>query len=453
MAVSGIDLGKYKLGWHDSTSDYVYVPKKGLNETVVRDISSHEGRARVDDQVPAQRAEALRAQADARVVREEHARHRLRRHLLLPQADRRGRSPTGTMLPESMQTTYEKLGIPEAERKFLAGATAQYECLRGSTLVWTTEGMRRSRSSSRATRSSRLTRRRAQIVRSSSRRCTRAPATRKSSRSRPAVASIGASANHPFLVLRDERKPGRQRRRFAAQLGTGRGSASRRLRRYRNRRSRVRRRRRRCLLPRARGWRDVCPLETSDDLCWWAWRLPRRRLPQAQRRVRHRRDRRRPRPIRSSSTRSSAVGRELFGLELPPRARRASTHAVRAPRRLAEFVELNGLGGNAHTKRIPDWVFGRSRVHSGSRSWRATSTPTATSATTGTNHDVSITSANEALLLDAKQLAALCGITVELGEPVHWSATRSTRIASMTGYRLQLSGRFDRLPVPLPAAT
>jgi Fe-S cluster assembly protein SufB len=30
-------------------------------------------------------------------------------------------------LPEKMQATYEKLGIPEAERKFLAGVTAQYE--------------------------------------------------------------------------------------------------------------------------------------------------------------------------------------------------------------------------------------------------------------------------------------------------------------------------------------
>ena len=26
-----------------------------------------------------------------------------------------------------MKNTYEKLGIPEAERKFLAGVTAQYE--------------------------------------------------------------------------------------------------------------------------------------------------------------------------------------------------------------------------------------------------------------------------------------------------------------------------------------
>ena len=31
------------------------------------------------------------------------------------------------MLPDNVKATYEKLGIPEAERKFLAGVTAQYE--------------------------------------------------------------------------------------------------------------------------------------------------------------------------------------------------------------------------------------------------------------------------------------------------------------------------------------
>ena len=30
-------------------------------------------------------------------------------------------------LPESVKATYDKLGIPEAERKYLAGVTAQYE--------------------------------------------------------------------------------------------------------------------------------------------------------------------------------------------------------------------------------------------------------------------------------------------------------------------------------------
>ena len=55
MAVSGIDLGKYKLGWHD-TESYVYGPGRALNEMVVRDISHGKSRARMDDEVPAQRA-------------------------------------------------------------------------------------------------------------------------------------------------------------------------------------------------------------------------------------------------------------------------------------------------------------------------------------------------------------------------------------------------------------
>ena len=39
MAVAGIDLGKYKLGWSDSTEDYIYTPKKGLNADIVQEIS------------------------------------------------------------------------------------------------------------------------------------------------------------------------------------------------------------------------------------------------------------------------------------------------------------------------------------------------------------------------------------------------------------------------------
>ena len=41
MSVSGIDLGKYKLGWSDTQADYVYKPKKGVNADVVKDISHH----------------------------------------------------------------------------------------------------------------------------------------------------------------------------------------------------------------------------------------------------------------------------------------------------------------------------------------------------------------------------------------------------------------------------
>ena len=34
----GIDLGKYQLGWADE-EDYVFKPKKGLNEEILREMS------------------------------------------------------------------------------------------------------------------------------------------------------------------------------------------------------------------------------------------------------------------------------------------------------------------------------------------------------------------------------------------------------------------------------
>ncbi len=141
MAVSGIDLGKYKLGWSDSTDDYVYAPQKGLNEAVVRDIS---GQKDEPEWMTKFRLNALK-RFEKKPMLEWFATN-------MPDIDfndiyyylkpTEGEVSEWDMLPESMQKTYEKLGIPEAERKYLAGVTAQFECLRGSTQVWTTEGMR-----------------------------------------------------------------------------------------------------------------------------------------------------------------------------------------------------------------------------------------------------------------------------------------------------------------------
>ena len=52
--------------------------------------------------------------------------HRLRQHLLLHQADREA-GQAWDEVPEDIKNTFERLGIPEAERKFLAGVGAQYE--------------------------------------------------------------------------------------------------------------------------------------------------------------------------------------------------------------------------------------------------------------------------------------------------------------------------------------
>ena len=39
MATVDIDLGSYKLGWHDSEDDYIFKPQKGLNEEIIREMS------------------------------------------------------------------------------------------------------------------------------------------------------------------------------------------------------------------------------------------------------------------------------------------------------------------------------------------------------------------------------------------------------------------------------
>ncbi|HUI48527.1 MAG TPA: Fe-S cluster assembly protein SufB [Acidimicrobiia bacterium] len=125
MAVSGIDLGKYKLGWHD-TESYAVTPKKGLNEQVVRDISYHKSEP---EWMTKFRLNALK-RFERKPMLEWFAKN-------MPTIDfddiyyylkpTQGAVSDWDMLPDEMKATYEKLGIPEAERKFLAGVTSQYD--------------------------------------------------------------------------------------------------------------------------------------------------------------------------------------------------------------------------------------------------------------------------------------------------------------------------------------
>ncbi|HEX2369950.1 MAG TPA: Fe-S cluster assembly protein SufB [Acidimicrobiia bacterium] len=126
MATVDIDLGAYKLGWHDEV-DYTFRAKKGLSEDVIRDMSRMKGEP--------QWMLDFRLKAYQRF---------LRRPIptwggggLLEDIDFDDIyyyvKPEGTqakdwdMVPESIKETYEKLGIPEAERKYLAGVSAMYD--------------------------------------------------------------------------------------------------------------------------------------------------------------------------------------------------------------------------------------------------------------------------------------------------------------------------------------
>ncbi len=124
MAVADLDLGRYKLGWSDE-ENYVFKPKKGLNEDIVREMSWMKGEP---DWMLKYRLASLR--------------HFEKRPMPTWGGDMSEIyiddiyyyvKPTNAQvdewdeLPDSIKNTYEKLGIPEAERKYLAGVTAQYE--------------------------------------------------------------------------------------------------------------------------------------------------------------------------------------------------------------------------------------------------------------------------------------------------------------------------------------
>ena len=120
----GLDLGRYKLGWSDA-EDYVFKPKRGLTEDIIKEMSWMKG------------------EPDwMRDLRLKSYQQFLRRPMPSWGGDMSEIffddifyyiKPTNKQvdawdeLPESVKQTYEKLGIPEAERKYLAGVTAQYE--------------------------------------------------------------------------------------------------------------------------------------------------------------------------------------------------------------------------------------------------------------------------------------------------------------------------------------
>ncbi|MGI9120077.1 MAG: Fe-S cluster assembly protein SufB [Acidimicrobiales bacterium] len=124
MTVTDLDLGRYKLGWSDA-EEYVFKPKRGINADIVNEMSWMKGEP---DWVRDRRLKALR--------------HFERRPMPTWGGDMSEIyldniyyyiKPTDKQvdawdeLPDSVKATYEKLGIPEAERKYLAGVTAQYE--------------------------------------------------------------------------------------------------------------------------------------------------------------------------------------------------------------------------------------------------------------------------------------------------------------------------------------
>ncbi len=125
MTVESLDFSRYQLGWSDDQIP-VFKPRKGVNEAIVREMSAMKNEEKW--------------MLDFRL----HALARFEKKPMLPWFATRMPDldfndiyyyikPTENQvnrwedLPDAIKSTYERLGIPEAERKYLAGVTAQYE--------------------------------------------------------------------------------------------------------------------------------------------------------------------------------------------------------------------------------------------------------------------------------------------------------------------------------------
>src|SRR5579883_1572452 len=122
--VLDIGIGEYKYGFHDP-EQYVYKSRKGLSREIIEEISALKGE-------PAWMREFRLKALDYFLSRP------LPRwggdlsnidfddiYYYIRPTEGQGRS--WDEVPEYIKKTFDRLGIPEAERKFLAGVSAQYE--------------------------------------------------------------------------------------------------------------------------------------------------------------------------------------------------------------------------------------------------------------------------------------------------------------------------------------
>ncbi len=362
-------------------------------------------------------------------------------------------------VPADIKNTFDRLGIPEAERKFLAGVGAQYECLSADTQVATSRGP-------------------VPICEiepgdtvfafdEMAERLIPAPVKGKAYKGEREVfevrvhnRTIRATANHPFLTLTYKRAEGRQRGRYtrewkylrdlkpgdlvavAKQLPdvgqpyaleqpqvkakvTGRNQFGSEYE-----------------LDITQRYNPVTlPTNTSPDLMWWLG------LYLGDGFIHHQKDADKARvefaiPATDVALRSELerTTQSLFGVTPvssdPDRLTIYSTI-------IAQFIEANGLAGTAHTKQVPSWVYSlpieqRLAFLGGfvDADGYVRDYPT--------NHDVSLTSTNQALLQQMQILAHSCGITTS--SIAHFQSKHPfdpTRVVD--GYRMQLSGDFERI--------
>ena len=120
-----VGVGDYQYGFHDQTDTYTFKSHKGLDEEIVRQISELKKEPqwmtdfrleafRIFEEKPMPNWGGDLSQLDFQDI-----------YYYMRASDNQERDWDD--VPEDIRKTYDRLGIPEAEKKYLAGVKAQYE--------------------------------------------------------------------------------------------------------------------------------------------------------------------------------------------------------------------------------------------------------------------------------------------------------------------------------------
>src|SRR5579875_2517438 len=364
-------------------------------------------------------------------------------------------------LPTEIKDTFEQLGIPEAERKYLAGVGSQYECLSGDTRVYTARGLVPIREIQAGDTVFSFDEE-AKCIIPAKVRATAEKGEREVFEVRVGNRKIRATANHPFLTLTYNKDEGRMRGRYTREwkylsdlavgdlvavvkdlpeTGTDYLLAQPVIKTEvigHNQVEGVEY----ALDITSRYKAITLPEYTSDDLMWW------RGLILGVGYIRHFGDKDKagveiaiPDTDIELQAEVIRVSELLFGITP---TRQADGYRLRLGSTiLARFLEANGFAGGAREKRVPQWVYGlplsQKLAFLGGfvdSDGYVRDHPK--------NHDISLTSVNRDLLQDVAQLLSLCGLP---SSEIHRFEGKHPidKERTMVGYRMTVSGDYQRI--------
>jgi Fe-S cluster assembly protein SufB len=428
-------LGRYKFGWADSDAAGA-IAKRGLSEDVVREISAlkSEPEWMLDMRLKGLRLFYKKPMphwgADLSGIHFDNIKYFVR--------STEKQATTWDELPADIKNTYDKLGIPEAEKqRLIAGVAAQYECIHAGAMVWTANrGATPIKDIEPGDEVFAYDEALERLVVAPVRAAAQT-GEKQTFEIKVGGRSIRATDNHPFLVLTHSVKEGGRRGRYerrwktVAELTVGDlvavprdipdfGESM--------------------WLPQARDRYDrpLGPRQTSEDLMWLLGFYLGDGSLQSSGRT-HRVQFAVPASdveVRAEITR---VVKELFGL------RTIAADDVRLvvnSRALVDWLWDMGFAGSAHTKRVPRWIF--HLPQSERLAFLGGWIDADGYVPPGRSTCVRLTSVSAELLEQAADLARLGGLRAAGPYEFHGKhPIDKSRV--MFGQRLTLTGRLERL--------